>query len=765
MNQQTLKELNDKAKTLFNEGRYEEAINLCDKIILDFGKNKEPGIPEQVARALNIKGVALRQQGKPEEAIKSYDEVIQRFGKSKEPNILEQLARALYNKGVALGKQGKPEEAIKSYDEVILRFGKSREPNILESVARALNNKGVVLGRQGESEEAIKLFDEVIPRFGKSREPNILKQVANALYNKGVALGNQGKPEEAIKSYDEVIQRFGKSKEPEILEQMAMALYNKAWALSEKKESLAKIRPVFNKLDKILDIMEEKGRDTSTLRSNAFKLLSRIKAQGKPAPGANKKAKEKALKASKGNLSTRLEIYLSDVQKHFGADKQKEYFERINASKKRTDEFLTVKSRFKENAGFFMVLREWNSYTPVIPAEEESDRGGGYFIRYHNEGIVIDPGYDFIDNFYRAGGVLSDIDHIIVTHAHDDHTAELESLLMLLFQYNKNNKEAPKQINLYLSVGTYKKFSGIIDLRSPVFKTFHILNRPAKNNEQRIAVMQGAVLTVLPAYHDDVLTRDMSVGLGFEFETKDKKTRKIIFTGDSGLYPTSRGRKGEIETNTADPSRAKLNTIKGSALYEQYPEKFKKPDLMVVHIGSIQEQEFKPGLELKTKEEGDWYYINHLGLLGTLAMLHQVQPDAAVISEFGSELKGFHIELVRKISQALQDIHARESEGNQKTFVIPGDLTIIYDIDQGRFLCHDTLAFEDHKELRFLESKGRKPVWEKSTEWFEAKEEDRERVYLIKGKENISSKELSRFAKNYSEKFFNKKLCIHADGV
>jgi tetratricopeptide (TPR) repeat protein len=267
MDQQTLKELNDKAKALINEGRYEEARSLCDKIIQDFGKSKEPGIPEQVARALN-------------------------------------------NKGVVLGQQGKPEEAIKLFDEAIFRFEKSREPEILESVAKALNNKGVVLRQHGKPEEAIKLFDEVIQRFGKSKEPNILESVAKALSKK-------------------------------------------AWTLSEKKESLIKIRPVFNKLDTILDIMEEKGRDTSTLRSFAFKLLSIIKAQGKPAPGVNKKAKEKALKASKGNLSTRLEIYLADVQKHFGADKQREYFERINASKKRTDEFLTATSRFKENTDFF----------------------------------------------------------------------------------------------------------------------------------------------------------------------------------------------------------------------------------------------------------------------------------------------------------------------------------------------------------------------------------------------------------------------------
>ena len=55
-------------------------------------------------------------------------------------------------------------------------------------------------------------------------------------------------------------------------------------------------------------------------------------------------------------------------------------------------------------------------------------------------------------------------------------------------------------------------------------------------------------------------------------------------------------------------------------------------------------------------DEGRWYYDNHLGLLGTLTMLHQLNPEAAVISEFGSELKGFHIELVEKLGRLFTSV-------------------------------------------------------------------------------------------------------------
>ena len=89
----------------------------------------------------------------------------------------------------------------------------------------------------------------------------------------------------------------------------------------------------------------------------------------------------------------------------------------------------------------------------------------------------------------------------------------------------------------------------------------------------------------------------------------------------------------------------------------------RKPDLLIAHIGSIQKSEFRPEEAVRSRDdEGRWYYVNHLGLLGTLTMLHQLNPEAAVISEFGSELKGFHYELVDKLSEALHERQKSDSE-------------------------------------------------------------------------------------------------------
>lgn len=88
------------------------------------------------------------------------------------------------------------------------------------------------------------------------------------------------------------------------------------------------------------------------------------------------------------------------------------------------------------------------------------------------------------------------------------------------------------------------------------------------------------------------------------------------------------------------------------------------------------------------REEGEWYYANHLGLLGTLTLLDRLAPHAAIISEFGAELKGFHIELVDRIGEALRDKQSR-TPGGPQTVVFPGDLTMVYYIAEDKFLCHE----------------------------------------------------------------------------
>ncbi len=95
----------------------------------------------------------------------------------------------------------------------------------------------------------------------------------------------------------------------------------------------------------------------------------------------------------------------------------------------------------REPAIEFVCLRRYSSFFPFVPRPSAfRSVGGGYLLRLHHHdescpqpyGIAIDPGPDFIENLYRCGFGLGDINMIVLTHDHPDHTVDLDPILSLL---------------------------------------------------------------------------------------------------------------------------------------------------------------------------------------------------------------------------------------------------------------------------------------------------------------------------------------------
>jgi len=346
----------------------------------------------------------------------------------------------------------------------------------------------------------------------------------------------------------------------------------------------------------------------------------------------------------------------------------------MQAQSNRTADFLSNKSNFAlipqdGPGGVLFFLREWNSFTPIVPGEGESQRGGGYYLRYANQGIVIDPGHDFIEQLSLVRGRIVDIDHIIVSHAHSDHTAELEGIFTLLFEFNARHPKAKKRVCLYLSQDAYIKFSGLLGQWADSVARTTVLNPGAQGEQfQTVTVCEGVSLTVLPAQHEDMVTQGNAVGLGVELRFGRSK-RRLLFTCDTSYL------KG------------------GKPVWELYPKSFRKPDLLVAHLGSIHPKEFE---FLEAQRDGstggdykDFLYPNHLGLFGTCLLVRALGPSCAVVSEFGEEMKDTRIPLVDTLGKVLQD----------SCPVYCGDPTIVYRVSDGCFLCHQTCTFEDPKNL------------------------------------------------------------------
>lgn len=339
---------------------------------------------------------------------------------------------------------------------------------------------------------------------------------------------------------------------------------------------------------------------------------------------------------------------------------EKKYYE--NKSKRKN--FQREKHRLEPpHAPELHILRRWNSFTPILSTDTFPSKGGGYFITTGNRGIVFDPGFNFIQNFRQAGFSLNDIDDIFITHAHNDHTVDLESLLSLLHNYNEDikgnrfsekensvyrkfmekfpkdnietlalkvdesfkNSPRKKRFNIYISPGAKEK-CGFLKFGSRQNYEIIILNTKQVDLSQftggiKIDYDFDKEISIFPilAKHDDLMTDNKCLGCIVRFSPGDII---ICYTGDTGY--------GE----DLEKEYKKINEI--------YKRINNNGIILLAHIGG-----FKP-------EEQYYYrtdptkalYKTHLGRLGLCKLIDCLKPDISLISEFGEEFEGCRKTLV-----------------------------------------------------------------------------------------------------------------------
>ena len=268
---------------------------------------------------------------------------------------------------------------------------------------------------------------------------------------------------------------------------------------------------------------------------------------------------------------------------------------------------LHVKSHNK-----IVVLRRWQSYNPKLPRPDNKYMpGGGYLLIWEGKGIVIDPGYNFIQNLYDEGFSLDDIHAIFLSHSHPDHDDDLWTMLTLLNEWNDyyskvGRADKQKKIDLFLNESGYRKFSTWVHSRKIVLgrivplplvvwdKNSNKTSIKIENNcevgprrgENVIIDLTGKAgyslkVEVVPAWHDDVIN---SIGAaGFKFHLIDSKTKKEMgilgYTGDTQAYGFDLSKRVKCEGNIA----------------EQYSD----CDVLIAHLGDLRLREIETLLNVQ----------------------------------------------------------------------------------------------------------------------------------------------------------------------
>ncbi|MEW5733713.1 MAG: MBL fold metallo-hydrolase [Thermodesulfobacteriota bacterium] len=538
----------------------------------------------------------------------------------------------------------------------------------------SLRNKGVSLSKLGREEETMALYDRALA---------VNPHDYHSLREKGVSLGRLGRLEEAMALFDQALALH--SRDYRSLHNKSVAFFNlknyaAAWETIQKaREIKPDDQDVAYVYDYIAAFMGKKRAAAAT----------RKEAKAEPAHPA-------AVPGEMPSLLGLVQLVRKDMEKDVGG-----FLKTMREAEEKHNRFLSAGSFLQPDQTLFMILRKWNSYTPIIPgAEDERYVGGGYYIFHQGRGIVIDPGYNFIENFHQAVGKIEDIDDIVLTHAHNDHTIDFESLLSLVYQYNSKKGLKPgddgfKQVRVFLNLGSMVKFAGLLDLRDAHYLDRVVTLEPGQKHD----LGNGLTLNVLRAYHDEVVSTRYSVGLEFIFR-RDKEQRSIVITSDTGLFPGKKIEKTEKKGGAVQKRTVKAADTGKPEIWTQYVLENKPANLLVAHMGSLKEEEFKTDL----RQPDEVFYPDHLGVIGTARVITALLPKAALVSEFGAELKMIRPKLMKLISNIVNKF-CKKAEITCPS-VFPADLPFIYDVWTEKVYCVLGDTMEPIEKIRSLAPKN-----------------------------------------------------------
>jgi len=569
----TYEEISQKADDLADSGKTDEAIELLRQ-----GLKKAEAAQEEAYVFFFQAELVYYQDGNYERSLELHKQAL---GQDPE-NVL-----FLRNVGVLLSYLDREEEAIGLYDQALA---------IKQDDYRSLRQKGVSLSILGREKEAVESLNEAL-----AIKPNDYR----CLRDKGATLCRLGRQEEAAEYLDKSLKMNPEN--------------HNAW--DWKSTALEELEDFEGALQ-----ARRKHREFNRNREYEGLIEYKISFLEKKLDDLNRGVEEKAIEPEDEIFAKVIEAFQEDEGKILETIAENEEKLKAFTSKERSIPSQTAVS-------FLSVLRKWTSYTPVLPSTNGDNRGGGYFLHIpgkngaEGRGIVIDPGFNFVENFYEEGFKAADIDAVLISHAHNDHTVDLEAIIALIKKINDNIEEetgekGEKRIDLFLNLGTFQKYSGWLSLKdSETINEVTVLH--AGKTYDLSDKYNGLVIHAVRAKHDEIISDQYCLGFILELEGC-----RIALTGDTGW---------EVDGSIAQP----------------YTEK--NIDLMIAHLGSIKKIEFDYINKNTPEEKQKCLYPNHLGILGMGAMLNCVRPRLAVISEFGEELKPLRQKLVAKFDKVFGD--------------------------------------------------------------------------------------------------------------
>jgi len=270
-------------------------------------------------------------------------------------------------------------------------------------------------------------------------------------------------------------------------------------------------------------------------------------------------------------------------------------------------------------------------------------------------GLVIDPGLGFGEAFRAAGFFPRNINAVIATHHHIDHTGDILPILTCIFEMNDEPTPAGDRhvVDFLFAPGAFSTFADVAAF-APGVRSVRLL-RANESAALRLPNESEVTITGVKAEHRDLTGRsDAAIGLRIDLPAANGQVCRVGITGDTRF----------VKDTAAD---------------------FKNVDLMVVHIGSIYPY------DLGEQERQPW----HLGFSGVVSILQEVKrlsldcwDPMVLVSEWGEELAPDRSVICEEVGKATGLCRVFPAEWRQSVALRPGGASPICAREDDRTASH-----------------------------------------------------------------------------
>lgn len=293
---------------------------------------------------------------------------------------------------------------------------------------------------------------------------------------------------------------------------------------------------------------------------------------------------------------------------------------------------------------------------------------GGYYLRWNNTGIVINPGKKFMHHFHQTGLHIKDIDIVLVTHEDPDTFSDIQEIYELNFRLNRASGDQ-QIIHYYLNQKAYRELATLLKPHSKSERNaIHCLELFAESPEvEQVKLGDGILLHY--------------------FTTQPQFSLNSTSLRPHQLAQSNLGIRLELSNPLSNQaSHVTLGYVSGS--WSPFiGQHLAHCDILLAGIGNTNQSDYNKIVHLD----------DCLGYYGVCSLLEDTLPKLIVCSEFGSREGDLRLELIKKM---------RKEYADKSSTILPADIGMCVDLKTMTVKCSITNEYVNPRFVRVIRSSG-----------------------------------------------------------